>query len=93
MPRVAIVSLVQYVAAGVPARSHAALQPNIVLERYWIYTSLGVLFQFVSIAFEIVYPWFFFCISVARCAASADSRQSIFPFRLPFWISTLSLHC
>ena len=57
MPLLATVSLVQYVAAGAPVRSHAALLHEFALEHYWIYTSFGVLLQLVSIELEIVYPW------------------------------------
>ena len=37
---------------------------------------LAVLLQLVSIELDIVYPSLLNCTSVARCAASADSRHS-----------------
>ena len=48
-PQNVAVSLVQYRAAGVPVESHAVWLLEFVLERCWIYTSLEVLLQFVSI--------------------------------------------
>ena len=92
MPRVVAVSLAQYFSAGVPARSRAVLLLEIVLERCWIYTNLGVLLQLVSIKFEAAYPWFF----VFRWHGVQFLRllsKVLVPLRLPLWISTLSLHC
>ena len=56
VPPVATVSLVQYVAAGVPVHSLVVSLRGSVLERCWIDTSLGVLLLLVSIELEIVYP-------------------------------------
>ena len=57
MPQVGAVSLEQYKAVGVPVVSPGAWMPGTELECCWIYTSLGVLLQFVSIEFDTVYPW------------------------------------
>ena len=57
MPQVGAVSLVQYRAAGVPVVSPVTWKLGTELERYWIYTSLGILLQLVSIELDIVYPW------------------------------------
>ena len=57
MPQVGAVSLVQYKTFGVPVVSHVIWMQETELERYWIYTSLGVLLLLVSIEFDIVFPW------------------------------------
>ena len=51
------VSLEQYRAAVVPVESLAAWLLELELEHCWIYTSLGVLLQLVSIELGSVYPW------------------------------------
>ena len=74
MPQAVAVSLVQCKVSGVPADSLATWLLEFVPERCWMYTSLGVLLRLVSIELE-----FFLsmgsCTSVARCAASVDSRR------------------
>ena len=93
MPRVATVSLVQSVAAGVPGHSLAVSPEGSVPERCWIDTSLGVLLQLVSIELEIVYPWLFLVLQrhVEQLLRIPDTV--LVPLRLPLWISSLLLHC
>ena len=96
VPQVATVSLVQYRAAGVPLESLAAWLPEFALdsrlERCWIYTSLGVLIQLVSIEFEFVYPWFLALLWHVMQPVHFFGKALV-RFRSPVWIPSHSLHC
>ena len=57
VPPFATVSHLQYVAAGVPARSLKVGLRGLVLERCLIHAYPRVLLLLVSIGLEAVYPW------------------------------------
>ena len=82
----------QYVGAGVPVRSFVVALRGPVPERCWIYTSLRVLLQLVSIELEIAYPGFLvlqrFVVLLLRILDIV-----LVPLRRPPWISSLRLHC
>ena len=94
MPQVVAVFLVQYYrAAGVLIESLAAWLPEFELERCWIYTSLGVLLQLVSIELEIVYAWL---LVILWHVARLEHGKALVRLRSPLCISSLLLnllHC
>ena len=85
---VSTVSLAQYAAAGVPARSLVVLLRGSVPERCWIDASLGVLPLVVSIELEIACPWLLVLQwHVEQLLWILDI--ALVPLRLLLWISSL----
>ena len=87
VPPVATVSLVPYVAAGVPAHSVVVVLRGSVLECCWIDASLGVLLQLVSFELEI-HGFLYF--SGMLCCFCGLSTHHLFRFAYHSGLSVFS---